>query len=88
MVEVKVKKRRSTLAQVRRDYQLYIMLIPVIVYYIMFMYKPMYGLQIAFKDYSLFKGVLDSPWCGFKHFIKFFSANTKGYNTRGRFAKA
>lgn len=72
MVEVKVKKRRSTLAQVRRDYQLYIMLIPVIVYYIMFMYKPMYGLQIAFKDYSLFKGVLDSPWCGFKHFIKFF----------------
>lgn len=72
MVEVKVKKRRSTLAQVRRDYQLYIMLIPVIVYYIMFMYKPMYGLQIAFKDYSLFKGVMDSPWCGFKHFIKFF----------------
>lgn len=72
MVGVEIKKKRSKLIQMRRDYQLYIMLIPVIIYYIMFMYKPMYGLQIAFKDYSLFKGIMDSPWCGFKHFIKFF----------------
>lgn len=59
-------------AMVRRDYQLYIMVLPVIIYYILFMYKPMYGLQIAFKDYSLFKGILGSPWCGWKHFINFF----------------
>ena len=36
------------------------------------MYKPLYGLQIAFKDYSLFQGIMASPWCGFDHFVKFF----------------
>lgn len=60
-------------AMIKRDYQLYLMLLPVVIYYIIFMYKPMYGLQIAFKDYSLFKGILDSPWCGWKHFINFFN---------------
>lgn len=72
MVVTKTKKQKNAFVQMRKDYQLYIMLIPVILYYILFMYKPMYGLQIAFKDYSLFKGITQSPWCGFKHFIKFF----------------
>lgn len=65
--------RNGTMHAIRRDYQLYLMLVPVLIYYIIFMYKPMYGLQIAFKDYSLFKGIADSPWCGFKHFINFFN---------------
>ena len=72
MAVTKTKNNKSAFVQAQKDYQLYIMLIPVILYYILFMYKPMYGLQIAFKDYSLFKGITQSPWCGFKHFIKFF----------------
>ncbi|MCA8834934.1 MAG: ABC transporter permease subunit, partial [Proteobacteria bacterium] len=37
-----------------------------------FLYKPMYGLQIAFKDYSVFKGIAASPWIGFEHFYTLF----------------
>ncbi len=49
---------------------LYVMLFPVMAYYIVFKYIPMYGITIAFKDYNVFKGVLESPWCGLKVFQK------------------
>ncbi|MGO4494954.1 ABC transporter permease [Paenibacillus sp. 2RAB27] len=49
------------------------MAIPVIAYYLIFHYGPMYGLQIAFKDFSPAKGILGSPWVGFKHFESFFN---------------
>lgn len=55
----------------------YIMVIPVIIVYILFCYKPMYGIIIAFKDYSPSAGVLGSKWAdsfGFQHFIDFFSS--------------
>ena len=55
-----------------RDWQLYLLLIPALLFYIFFVYKPFYGLQIAFKDYSLFKGIAESEWVGLKHFVKFF----------------
>ena len=57
---------------VKRDWQLYLMLIPTIVWLLVFLYKPMYGLQIAFKDYSVFKGIAASPWIGFEHFYTLF----------------
>jgi putative aldouronate transport system permease protein len=50
------------------------MLVPFLLYYILFQYLPMYGLQIAFKDYSIFKGIQESPWVGFKNFNMFFSS--------------
>lgn len=50
------------------------MLVPVLAYYIIFKYIPMYGVTIAFKDYNVFKGVLDSPWVGFKIFEKVFAS--------------
>ena len=53
---------------IKREWQLYLMLVPAIVWFLVFLYKPMYGLQIAFKDYSIFRGVADSPWVGFEHF--------------------
>ena len=53
---------------VKREWQLYLMLLPAIVWFVVFLYKPMYGLQIAFKDYSIFRGVAASPWVGFEHF--------------------
>ena len=52
----------------------YIISIPVLLYYLLFYLKPLYGLLIAFKDYSFVKGIIGSPWAdnfGFEHFITF-----------------
>lgn len=60
-------------ADLRRDWMLYLLLLPMLIWFVAFLYKPMYGLQIAFKDYSLWKGVVGSPWVGFEHFEALFS---------------
>lgn len=57
---------------------LYLMIIPVMVYYALFVYKPMAGLVIAFQDYNVFKGISGSQWVGLKHFINFFKTPTVG----------
>ncbi|WP_243633147.1 ABC transporter permease [Paenibacillus xerothermodurans] len=54
---------------------LYIMMIPVLVYYAVFHYVPMYGAVIAFKEYTPMKGILGSDWVGFQHFIDFFGSH-------------
>lgn len=59
----------------RKYWQMYLLLVPVIVYYIMFKYVPMLGLQIAFKDFSFRKGIWGSEWIGFDHFVRFFSSS-------------
>lgn len=63
-------------ARFRRDFRLnrylYFMMIPVVVFYVVFHYAPMYGAIIAFKDYSPMKGVFGSDWAGFEHFRSFF----------------
>ena len=59
----------------RREWQLYVMLLPTIIWLLVFLYKPMYGLQIAFKDYSIFRGIAGSPWVGFEHFETLFSSD-------------
>lgn len=51
---------------------IYVMLIPVMAYYIIFKYIPMYGVTIAFKDYNVFKGISESPWCGTEVFRTIF----------------
>ncbi len=58
---------------VKRDWSLYLLISPVIVYFIIFKYWPMYGVQIAFKNFMPSKGIWGSPWAGFKHFDRFFS---------------
>ena len=50
----------------------YLMALPVLVWLFLFCYKPLYGIIIAFKDYSPGLGIMDSPWVGFEHFIDFF----------------
>lgn len=55
-----------------KNKMVYLMLLPVLVYYILFHYKPMYGIIIAFMDYSPRKGILGSEWVGFEHFASFF----------------
>ncbi|WP_079912773.1 sugar ABC transporter permease [Paenibacillus sp. 32352] len=57
----------------RRHWTIYLMALPVIAYYVIFHYGPMYGLQIAFKDFQPAKGIWGSPWVGFKHFESFFN---------------
>ncbi|RVU84141.1 sugar ABC transporter permease [Leucothrix sargassi] len=57
---------------IKREWQIYLMLAPTIIWFILFLYKPMYGLQIAFKDYSVFRGIEGSPWLGFEHFQTLF----------------
>lgn len=54
------------------------MLIPVLLYFVVFKYVPMYGLQIAFKDFSPRKGFMGSPWVGLEHFVRFFSSYNSG----------
>lgn len=52
---------------------LYLMLVPAIVYLVAFNYIPMYGIQIAFKDFNPSLGIWGSEWVGFEHFIRFFN---------------
>ncbi|MCT4544716.1 MAG: ABC transporter permease subunit [Vallitalea sp.] len=66
-------KTNKKMEHILKRKQLYMMLIPFLLYYIFFLYRPLIGLQIAFKDYSLFKGMAESEWIGFDHFIEFFS---------------
>ena len=67
-------KRARVLKDIYRDRYLYLLLLPFLLYYAIFIFKPMGGLIIAFKDYSVFKGVAKSPWVGFKHFKLFFES--------------
>ena len=57
----------------RSNTALYLMLVPFVLYFLIFLYKPMWGLQIAFKDYSLFGGMAASEWIGFDNFKTFLS---------------
>lgn len=56
------------------DYgQLYLLILPALIYLIIFNYLPMYGVQIAFKDYKAISGIAGSDWVGIKHFVTFFN---------------
>ena len=56
-------------------YQLYILLLPSLVFIFIFAYIPMYGAQIAFRNYVISKGFWGSEWVGLKHFIRFVTGN-------------
>ena len=56
---------------IRRDYQIFLMLLPSLLLVFIFSYIPMYGVMIAFKDFHFKEGILGSPWVGLKHFIRF-----------------
>lgn len=56
--------------QIANNWRVYVLLIPALVSLIWFRYLPMYGIQIAFRDYKIVKGMFGSPWVGLKHFEK------------------
>ncbi len=66
-------KKKKASDYLRKNYWLYIMLIPCVSYFIVFHYMPLYGILIAFKDFSFSAGILGSEWVGFDHFIYLFS---------------
>ncbi|WP_159887804.1 ABC transporter permease [Paenibacillus puerhi] len=66
-------KYGTLLKDIIRDKWLYLMLLPGVLYFIVFKYVPMYGVSMAFQDYRPHLGFLDSPWVGLKHFQRFFS---------------
>ena len=68
------KKPNAFIKGVRQYWQIWVFILPTLVYYIVFAYMPMYGAQIAFKDFIPIKGITGSPWVGFKHFIRFFES--------------
>ena len=66
------------LKKILRHWQLYLLILPPVVYVIMFRYVPILGSQIAFRDYKLNMGLFGSKWVGFKHFADFLTGNQFG----------
>lgn len=64
----------KALKKITRNYELYIFILPALAYFLIFHYGPMYGIQIAFKDYIASKGIWGSPWVGMKHLNYFFKS--------------
>lgn len=84
MPEVKMQpqpliyQKPSLIQAIKKDYKknkwLILMALPVVAWYILFHYVPMYGVIIAFKQFSPVKGIWDSSWVGLKHFHDFFNS--------------
>ncbi len=70
--KVKTKLTVQIQKKVRRDWQLLLLCLLPAIYFIVFHYLPMYGVQIAFKDFYASKGIWGSDWVGFKYFRRFF----------------
>ena len=72
-----LKKSKNPFVLLIRDIKkqpaMYLMILPVVIYYILFHYKPMYGVLMAFQDYSPRLGISGSEWVGFRHFKTFFN---------------
>ncbi|WP_439649672.1 ABC transporter permease [Gracilibacillus salinarum] len=66
---------KKLFSQIARDKYLYLLALPGIIYFLLFKYVPMWGITIAFKDFSPFLGYQESPWVGWEHFIRLFSGN-------------
>ncbi|MCR5416101.1 MAG: ABC transporter permease subunit [Pseudobutyrivibrio sp.] len=60
--------------EMRQNWQLWVMLLPAIIYILVFCYVPMYGVQLAFREYSFSKGITGGDWVGLKYFIQYFES--------------
>ncbi|CAN7319361.1 MULTISPECIES: ABC transporter permease [unclassified Paenibacillus] len=70
--EMARSKTQLALRYINKKKYLYILLIPAVVYFLIFNYVPMYGIIIAFKDFNFSKGIVGSPWIGFENFKYMF----------------
>lgn len=71
--QIKGRNGRTLLRRYVTHKELFILLIPGLTYYVIFHYLPIYGLQIAFKDYFVLRGIWGSPWVGLANFREIFS---------------
>jgi putative aldouronate transport system permease protein len=68
------KSIKKKFSKILNNYELYLFVVPAFLYFVIFHYVPMYGVQIAFKDFIASKGIWGSPWVGFEHFERFFKS--------------
>jgi putative aldouronate transport system permease protein len=71
--EARTASRRRPLRRLRRHWQLYVLLILPVAYFVIFSYIPMANNVIAFKEFNVVDGIWGSPWVGFEHFERFFA---------------
>ncbi len=78
VAEIRPMKKMSLFAILKRDFQkhwqLYLIMLPVLVWYLTFCYGPLYGLAAAFQRFNVRKGIANSPWIGLKNFVDFFNS--------------
>ena len=77
-IKRKIFDKQALVKSLKKHWQLYLFLIPPVLYLIIFKYVPMYGVQIAFREYNPAQGILGSKWVGLKQFIIFFKSNQFG----------
>ncbi|GKX31454.1 sugar ABC transporter permease [Vallitalea longa] len=71
---LKKNKNKKLKKRIIKHWQLYVMILPAVIYLIIFKYKPMYGVIIAFKDFDMRAGIMGSTWVGFDNFSRLFSS--------------
>ncbi len=69
-----LKKKSDFLSYLRDNYDLYLFLLPAVLITFIFSYIPLYGVQIAFRNFSVRRGIWGSTWVGLEHFIRFFNS--------------
>ena len=83
---LRARKRHMRWKMVKQHWPLYLFLLPTVVYFLLFRFYPLYGLQLAFKNYRILDGIGGSPWVGLDNFRRFFSTADFGklmWNTLG-----
>lgn len=72
--DVTAVNRKKLYKRILSCWQLYVMLLPTFIYFLVFCYAPMFGIQIAFKNYTFRAGIFGSDWVGLKHFLVFWKS--------------
>jgi putative aldouronate transport system permease protein len=70
----RIPRLKDARRKIRRHWQLYLLILPPVAYILVFRYFPMYGLQLAFKEFNYRLGYWGSPWVGLRHFVVFFKS--------------
>lgn len=74
--KTKKSKNNKFIRGIKKSWQLYILVLPALVYIIIFNYIPLYGIQLAFKKYMAVRGIWGSPWVGLRHFETLFNSSS------------
>ncbi|MGN8645966.1 ABC transporter permease [Gracilibacillus sp. HCP3S3_G5_1] len=72
--QIKRIKRSEVWRRVKRNKMIYLMILPGLIYFLIYKYLPMYGLIISFQDYKPYLGIMGSEWVGFEHFNRLFTS--------------